>query len=273
MGGDNMGVSFDKFENKYIIKGTLTTTTSLHIGSRTSFEINSTDSPVLKDKNGIPYIPGSSFKGIFRSTTDSLLRQFQEKKGLGKKLCCDGAIYLDDKNSEYCVSQEKKNSMKPEEWEKYVVNDMEKELCLSCKLFGSPVIASRVVFKDMRPINFSRNNLSIRDGVMIKRDTGTAADNKKYDFEILSPGVKFNFEMSTENVEDVELGILLNTLEMFNKGYISIGGKKTAGTGKVEINYEIFKIDIDSIFNETPDKVDKSQYIKGLSENLKKWRI
>ena len=50
------------------IKGEITIKTGLHIGGNNeSFHIGGSDSPVIKDYKGDPYIPGSSLKGKLKS--------------------------------------------------------------------------------------------------------------------------------------------------------------------------------------------------------------
>ena len=49
---------FDKYENKYIVKGILRTNTPLHIGAgEDNFNPIQADKGVIVDYNGNPYIP------------------------------------------------------------------------------------------------------------------------------------------------------------------------------------------------------------------------
>lgn len=62
---------FEKLKNRYVLKGRVILDAALHIGSgQSSFEI---DALVIKDAHGKPYIPGSSFKGILRSTVERIV--------------------------------------------------------------------------------------------------------------------------------------------------------------------------------------------------------
>ena len=50
------------------VRGTIKLITGLHIGAGTDeIHIGGIDNPVVKDRNGYPYIPGSSIKGKIRS--------------------------------------------------------------------------------------------------------------------------------------------------------------------------------------------------------------
>lgn len=61
--------------------------TGLHIGAgKDSFEIGGMDNPVVKDLDGIPYIPGSSLKGKIRFLLESKYRDNQEKKEMIQNL-------------------------------------------------------------------------------------------------------------------------------------------------------------------------------------------
>jgi CRISPR/Cas system CSM-associated protein Csm3 (group 7 of RAMP superfamily) len=65
---------FDRFENRYDLRGRLITRTGLHIGTGGSLTIAESDNPVIRDINGWPYIPGSSFKGALRSLLEAMVR-------------------------------------------------------------------------------------------------------------------------------------------------------------------------------------------------------
>jgi CRISPR/Cas system CSM-associated protein Csm3 (group 7 of RAMP superfamily) len=57
-----------------------------------------------------------------------------------------------------------------------------------------------------------------RDGVGIDRDTETAAEGLKYDFEAVPSGTEFEFEMVIENASEAELGVALLGLREFELG-------------------------------------------------------
>ena len=52
--------------NKYYFTGQIIFTTALHVGGGTINVLN-TNNPVVRTPAGIPFIPGSSLKGVFRS--------------------------------------------------------------------------------------------------------------------------------------------------------------------------------------------------------------
>lgn len=57
-----------KLISKIFISGKILAETGLHIGgSKSSLDIGGVDLNVIKDSNGVPYLPGSSLKGKLRS--------------------------------------------------------------------------------------------------------------------------------------------------------------------------------------------------------------
>lgn len=63
-----MAVREIKLVGKYIVEAKLEALTGLHIGtSKDTMKIGDVDNPVIRDVNGIPYIPGSSLKGKMRA--------------------------------------------------------------------------------------------------------------------------------------------------------------------------------------------------------------
>ncbi len=216
---------FDRFQNRTIIHATLEMETALSVGSRLSLEPTGTDMPVVKGPDGLPFIPGSSIKGVVRFQAERILRTRNQKPHLW---ACDP---LDSP----CVPAIRKEQL----WEGAGRKDdafaqaVWGESCTACRLFGSPWFAGRVAFKDAYLTNAEDLPVltQIRDGVGIDRDLGAARTGVKYDFETVVPGACFGIEILTENLEDWEVGFLLTVLRMWEEGSIAIGGKTTRGPG------------------------------------------
>ncbi|NSW76149.1 MAG: CRISPR-associated RAMP protein [Candidatus Atribacteria bacterium] len=224
---------FFRFENRTTIKATLRMETALSVGSRTSFLPAGSDLPVMKTPEGIPYIPGSSLKGVVRAYTERLLRTMDtlEKKYQGQRVwACDP---LDTKKC--CVPGDikKKLFQEAKEVDAEFTSLLYKESCTACRLFGSPWLASRVAFQDAFLQNASEmlRLTEIRDGVGIDRDLGTAKTNVKYDFETVPAGACFGITIVVENATGWEVGLLLLALEAMRKGELPLGGKTTRGVG------------------------------------------
>lgn len=196
-------------KEKVLIMGRVTTLTPLHIGWQRSFDPVESDSPVIKDPAGFPYIPGSSFKGILRGFIEGFLN------GAGVKSysstddeCCD------------------------------------KSDCKVCSLFGSMQMGSKLKIKDMQldPELWNEAFIRVRDGVVIDRDSRTAKNRGKYDFETVAPGVEFYMEIVGDNLSDAEKGLLFTALDFISRGFASLGGNVSRGTGRVGIRVDSVEI-------------------------------
>jgi CRISPR-associated RAMP protein (TIGR02581 family) len=209
---------------KVIIRGTVEPLSALHIGWQRSFDPASSDAPVIKDPRGNPFIPGSSFKGILRGFIEGFLG------GAGLNNC----FPTDD---EPCIKD-------PEKWKdlEYVLTNA----CPVCRIFGSSYMGSKLKIKDMpvRQEEWHKAFLRIRDGIIIDRDSRTAKDKGKYDFETVSPGVLFNLEIVGDNLDQKEKGLLFTAFDLISQGYASLGGNVSRGTGRIKIDIrevEIFR--------------------------------
>lgn len=223
---------FAAFRNRTTICATLEMQTALSVGSRVSLEPTGTDLPVLKGPDGLPFVPGSSLKGVVRSQMERLLRTWDRQPDLWAcdpfdRPCVDGGkkekVWKESAPTTD-VSTDRDRRFAQKVWD---------ASCTACRLFGSPWFASRVAFKDAPLANGSDLPLitQVRDGVGIDRDLGAARTGVKYDFETVVPGACFRVEILAENLEEWELGLLFTLLRLWEEGGIAIGGKTTRGTG------------------------------------------
>ena len=78
----------DKFHNRYIVKGTIIAETPIHIGvGSESIDLVDTDNAVIKDKDGKPYIPGSSLKGALKRLETFLRGRGSKTIGAEDNIC------------------------------------------------------------------------------------------------------------------------------------------------------------------------------------------
>lgn len=245
----------NKFNNKYIIIGTLVAETPLHIGAGTlDFSPTAVDNPVIKDEKSNPFIPGSSLKGVLRSFLERIVPAIYSKEEYSSCNIISGSCiddnFLKNIKSSNCSDEEK------------AITVYNKQ-CDVCKLFGGNAFASKIHIKDSKLIG-DKAYTQIRDGVAIDRDTLIAANRKKYNFESVAAGTKFNFEMSIDNLEDKQkelVKILINYLE---NGEMKVGGKTSAGLGSIKlINTKIYKINKNNL---------RDYYILGLKNNEDKFK-
>ena len=217
----------------------------LHIGSGRGGEVSGSDLPVLRDIQAKPFIPGSSFKGVLRSNAEAFLRAFPHPNG--KVLACD---VTDDEAR--CISAKRKREIIRREGS-YKGRDPDEvlweESCWVCQLFGSPWLASRVSVLDMPVRGFLPSEwVTTRDGVVIDRETETAAHGKKYDFEVVPTETSFSMEILIENPEDYQMGLVVLGLDFFNQGLALLGGNTSRGLGRIEV-------ELDSLREDTKDTV------------------
>lgn len=225
--------------NKYIFKGILSFNTALHIGGGNINETN-TDMPIMKTPDGLPFIPGSSIKGVFRSLIERMAAQIPEIKTC--QLNEEDGKCPSSKNSNWKVNDKKGNPKK----ENQIAQELEAGLCSTCKLFGSPHRASKVFFQDLNIFEWAEMT-QVRDGVVINRDSGTAEGSFKYDYEVLPTDSQFDFELSADNLDETDLGLLSIGLNELISGNFQIGGKTTRGLGNCLLEkFEIYISDWDN---------------------------
>lgn len=209
---------FEKLKNRYVIKGKVVMDTALHIGSgEDSFETNAL---VIKDAYRKPYIPGSSLKGILRSTIERIVPNISDFKTCALINGGNCATVNKDKMEHF------KERLKGDE-----KGDPLDLICDTCKLFGSTAIASKVKITDLYVFEPWAELFEKRDGVGIDRDTETAAEGAKFDYEVVPSQTEFYFEMICENLNERDKFLLVIGLQEMQSGVISLGGNRSRGLG------------------------------------------
>ncbi|MGD2089712.1 MAG: CRISPR-associated RAMP protein Csx7 [Candidatus Aminicenantes bacterium] len=254
-------------KEKIIIRGRVEPLTSLHIGWQRSFDPVDSDAQVIKDPRGNPFIPGSSFKGILRSFIERFL------SGAGVKKVCfptDNESCIDDEELDELVEAGDKI--------KYILENA----CPVCRVFGSSHMGSKLKIKDMpvKKEEWHEVFLRIRDGIIIDRESRTAKDKGKYDFETVSPGVVFNMELVGDNLTDAEKGMIFTAFDLISQGFGALGGNVSRGTGKIKINlteieilnprqfFEQYNKDKNNIAPVIKKGVELEQYIKKMIDSF-----
>jgi CRISPR-associated RAMP protein (TIGR02581 family) len=226
---------FERFDSRIDLNGRLTLLTGLHIGTGGSHAVTGSDNPVVRDGRGLPYVPGSSFKGALRSTVEALLRAISSTPGR-EPWACDP---LDEEGR--CVTAADVREKDDQEVSDLVQRSVAEggKACTVCRLFGSPWLASKVKVKDLYVSNGEGwpGRTEVRDGVAIDRDTETVAGGRKYDFEVIPSGVSFDLHIVIDNADTRELGLLFLGLREFEAGRVPLGGKVSRGLGGVRIEW------------------------------------
>ncbi len=155
------------------LSGVLEFETGWRIGSGSEGETMS-DLGIVLDPSGMPLLPGSSLKGKLRNTCEALAHALDLRACLlnfqasGVRCSSDVRLY----------SQELRNELKEvlEDGLAGQLEWIEKNTCDVCKLFGSPVRASRLRLSDGQLLNHEAVVVQVRDGVVLDRDSHTAVN-------------------------------------------------------------------------------------------------
>jgi len=260
MAAGNELIDWSAFHSRLRIRGTLHTETALRIGSGGGGSPTESDLPVLKDLQGRPYIPGSSFKGAYRAHLERLLR------GMDERLACTSTSRPYRGTLPGCLTQEEVDWLKQQPKYQKDAAALAREImdrsCWTCLLLGAPWLASKVLVRDLTvDANTWFDHYLIRDGVAIDRDTETAAEGLKYDFEAVPSGTEFNFEMVIENASDAELGLALLGLREFEVGYVQLGGATSRGLGSV-------RLFLDWEMSEWTSAAERNEYLAYLKDGI-----
>ncbi len=186
----------------------------------------------------VPFIPGSSWKGVFRAHAVRIAKSHGLDKvceGVPQSTCLTGNEFheyerkgIDEKTKIELIMQGSIRS------------------CLLCLVFGTPSILSHIVFHDSMPIE--EPILGYRTMVAISRRTGAASPRALYAVEYIEPGSRFTFTMEAINLPNYVIGLLMTIIEHLNLGLVKVGGMKTRGFGK--IHFEDIKLNVLAIHKE-----------------------
>ncbi len=246
---------FEKFVNRYIIKGNLKAVTALHIGAaEDEFRPNGCRNPFFRNADGLPLIPGSSLKGAMRSFLEQYLSSESGKDALlknipfRKEICNEQNPCADvkkDSRLKALLKEDGKDSQK--ELSHYLFGTdggEDGKLCMVCRLFGSPCSSAKFSIRDARVIEETfQGEFEIRSGVAIDRNLGTSVENKTFTTEVVPEGTEFSFKAVLENGDENEWAVVKQLLRAMELGLIQIGGMKSRGLGEIRLtNIEYQKI-------------------------------
>jgi CRISPR-associated protein Csm3 len=188
----------------------------------------------------LPYIPGSSLKGVFRSTAENIARSYNISN-----ICYGGQEGL---------QEELNNATKNNDIER--IKEILNKLCLCCKIFGSSSYASHIIFSDA----YVNNNftLGVKTGIAINRRSGSVKTRALYEVEYVNPGASFNGKIILNNLPNYAIGLIAKAIDYINSGIVKIGGFKSRGFGEIEckINSISGRVNIDGSIKDLSE-IDK----------------
>ena len=221
-----------RLEEKIRLTASLVFDTAWRIGSGKEGQTMS-NLGVMIDSKGQPILPGSSLKGKLRSTCEVL------SHALGLKACmlnhaASGISCTSDINYYSRVLRQAYQDAL-EQGLQARLKWIDDNTCDVCKLFGSAVQTSRLWLSDGKLKEWA-SVMQVRDGVVIDRDSQTAVDNLKYDYEVVPPDSRFELCIDLENPTDSDLALLGAALFEWCAGS-SIGGFTSRGLGRFHLEY------------------------------------
>ncbi len=255
------------YQKRYCFTGQLHLKTALHIGGGES-ALGASNQPIVRQPDGKPFIPGSSFKGAFRSTVEKLAATAGVWScGLIEGEGCIGTRGKEQNN----FDESRRKAMAA--GKQFVVSEKSKgKLCYTCQLFGWKDNASKFYVNDLSLIGEDIVTQR-RDGVAINRDSERAEDKLKYDYEVVPPTLQFKCELWLENPMDVDLGLVCLGLSEFCSGFAGIGGKRSRGLGNCELrNLSIYEFNLEEAKLEDRGKI-LQKYLLGEKLDEKMTRI
>ncbi|NHW44188.1 MAG: CRISPR-associated RAMP protein [Candidatus Verstraetearchaeota archaeon] len=263
-----------------MLEGYLVNETPLRIGVGREAPLGSAvDLAVIRIKLGkktVPYIPGSSLKGVFRSAAVQLakLKGLSVCSGLSKETCMD----LERQELGGETLHERIQSLLREGHNLEAIKLFHEKTCLLCKVFGAPLFTGHIEFTDAYPINEKGEPLDVfvgvRTGIAINRRTGAVHRGALYQVEYVEPGARFKFSLHTTNLPNYALGLLAKTLKMLNEGWVKIGGFKTRGFGEVRVEALSFAArgaTVKDLKLFALDELDNEVNLEGLVEASEGW--
>jgi len=165
------------------------------------------------------YIPGSSLKGVLRSYAERLLRSRGVK-------ACDPTEPKEDKPNlpKSCGA----NLQKKDPPHKKYNNS-----CPACRTFGNTELRGRLGVSDAYPADPKAVKIETRYGVAISRTKQSVAHGP-FDMEVAVSG-EFKAEVTLQNYELWQLGLLAACFEAMNDGWLTVGFGKNRGFGRVRV--------------------------------------
>ena len=219
-----------QLNEKFRLTASIVFDTAWRVGSGKEGETMS-DLGVMLTTAGEPILPGSSLKGKLRSTCETLSHALGLSACLLNRAasgvdCTSDIKYYSDVRADYqSTFQQGLNNRC--QW-------IDSHTCDVCKLFGSPVKVGRLWVSDGTLLNDWASVVQVRDGVVIDRDSRTAMDGLKYDYEVIPPSSPFQLCIDLENPDDADLALLGAALFEWHAGS-SLGGFTSRGLGRFHL--------------------------------------
>lgn len=247
------------FEAKFVGKLMFTALTPIHIGSQR--EANVLYALRLRSLDGL-LIPASTWKGLLRSLAERLATTIQmetlERLALERitlspeprrsiedllddfrrALRGESAGPFDSGDVRHVLLEIGYGELSRLEDEKGALVEYLSYYCPVGRLFGNQVRAANIRFLD----TLLPPRVQSRYGVGINRKTGRIEEHVLYRIETSEGGIEVPLVILGEVERGTPSKLLASTLEVIRKVGLSVGGRKSAGLGLLELRYAKFHV-------------------------------
>lgn len=224
-------IRHDRLFQQINIQGKLLIESPVRIGGSreaTPYQISDLSIIRIRTKDGmVPYIPGSSLKGLIRSAVEKVYSSSSKK---GK--ICNSTSFRDSCGGKF--NKELKNTRNNEQ----IVKIIEENFCEICKIFGTSGFKSHILFTDCYPISSQSFTISKKVGISMNRRLGGADRGALYNTEFLEPDSEFQFLLSINNLSTEQIGLLFAGFKLINQKRLFLGSFSSRGFGKFKILFE-----------------------------------
>ncbi len=214
-----------------------------------------------------PVIPGSSLKGVLRTASMSLAAGcgLEAHSGVGGDDCVHVFESYAEKELGAGLSFDNfRKHASPEDMRRVVLG-----FCPICMLYGAQSVSARIVIGDFVPGNGA--SVGVKTGVGIDRRRGAAARGVLYRVEFVEPGTLFRGSISLVNAPNWLLGLFAKSLLMVSEGWLKLGGFKSRGMGRVEIDQGTLQVNVwepggnQPVLRALDDELDEQVSLEGCS--------
>ncbi|MEX2702801.1 MAG: CRISPR-associated RAMP protein [Thermofilum sp. ex4484_82] len=223
-------VSFDVLRREIVVELEYKNLSPLRIGSGSSkiptSPVDLQVITILKNGMRVPYIPGSSLKGVLRTVCENIVASLKLFPKEYKCFMGEGC----KKRYDNVLKQYLRENMLEE------AKKLLQKYCLVCKVFGTTSYKAHLYVSDAYPIGDVSRGVKV--GIAIDRRSGTARRGALYTIEYIEPGFVFQSGLIFKNLPNYLIGLVISALDMINSGFVAIGGFKTRGFGKVEVTFK-----------------------------------
>jgi CRISPR/Cas system CSM-associated protein Csm3 (group 7 of RAMP superfamily) len=225
------------------------------------------------DAWGKPILTGAGLRGVLRSHAERIARTLATLNASNaqefnvKCPACDPHSKRKNKNAASLALESCDSLLRFEQDKESDARVESGEMCLACRMFGSPRFGSRFLVEDAALIGEPKYKML--DFLAIDRFTGGGREGAKFDaLALWQP--EFRARLFFDNPVAWELGWLALVLRDLKEGWLSVGFGAAKGMGRVKMHDwtgrlgVIHRADFPRGKSETPDEIE--QHIAALDD-------